>query len=164
MALVSIKILFLNMSTVLEDDYHVIKEMDLTNVKFVWRSDNILHYFIKKDRFLTLDDVHEVLEVVMNWGESNKYLHLFEGGYNSSIDTDVREWASSDSQNKHTVADAIIVKNMAQRIVGNFYLQFNRPVKPTKLFTNKKDSIEWLRLQGDAFLEANPDWNKQTII
>jgi len=147
-----------------KDHVELIKEIDTEQIYFVWRADNILHYYIKENCFITMKDIEEVLQIVLGWGESNMYLHLFEGGYNSSIDTDVRAWASSDAENKHTVADAIIVKNMAQRIVGNFYIQFNRPVKPTKLFTGTKEAIVWLQSQGEKFEKTNPDWYKQTII
>ena len=146
------------------EDVDVIRSGDTKHIAFQWRADNILHYYVKENSFLTMEDIEEVLDIVLAWGMENKYLHLFEGGYNASIDTDVREWASSDSQNKHTVADAIIVKNMAQRIVGNFYIQFNRPIKPTKLFTSREDAFKWLLEQGEKFAVKNPEWSKQTLV
>lgn len=124
------------------------KRADLDKIHAVWREDNILHYYIKEDTFITMEDVEDILDVVLSWGQNNQYLHLFEIGINATIDTDVREWAASDKQNSHTIADAIIVRNMAQRIVGNFYMKFNRPVKPTKLFTSVKPAINWLLQQG----------------
>lgn len=148
---------------ILSHDIEILKSGSTEHIVFEWRADNILHYYIRDNSFLTMVDIERVLEIVMSWGTSNKYLHLFEGGENSSIDTEVREWASSDKQNKHTVADAIIVKNVAQRIVGNFYIQFNRPVKPTRLFTNRNDAIKWLLEQGEKYQQANPDWSRQAI-
>ncbi len=142
----------------------IIRSVELEQIKFVWRSDNILHYATKENSFITMKDVDAVMEIVKTWGEENKYLHLYESGINSSVDTDVREWGSSSSQNQHTVADAILVKNMAQRLVGNFYVQFNRPVKPTRLFSSRADAIQWLLQQGGEYAAKHPEWLQQTTI
>lgn len=145
------------------DNTDIVNKYDTNQISFVWRSDNVLHYYIKENAFITMDDIGEILEIVRDWGASNKYLHLFESGYNATVDTEVREWASSSNQNHYTVADAILVKNMAQRLIGNFYIRFNQPVKPTKLFTSKKEAIDWLLEQGEDYSVKHPEWSRQTI-
>jgi len=44
-------------------------------------------------------------------------------------------------------AVALVVGNPVSRVVGNFYLGFNRPQTPTRLFTSVEDAETWLRRQ-----------------
>jgi hypothetical protein len=39
---------------------------------------------------------------------------------------------------------ALIVTSPVSRIIGNFFLGLNKPLKPTRLFTNKEDGLKWL--------------------
>ena len=40
---------------------------------------------------------------------------------------------------------ALVVSNPISRIIGNFFMGLNKPVKPTRLFTDKTKAIEWLK-------------------
>jgi hypothetical protein len=40
---------------------------------------------------------------------------------------------------------ALIVTSPISRIIGNFFLGLNKPLKPTRLFTNKGDALVWLK-------------------
>ena len=92
---------------------------------------------------ITIADVTEAL----NWVESlghKKYLNLFEGGYNTDFDVFVREYASSAEENNYTIADAIITTTLSLNMVAKFYIQFNKPHMPTKVFNSRDEAIEWL--------------------
>ncbi len=39
---------------------------------------------------------------------------------------------------------ALVVTSPISRVIGNFFLGLNKPVKPTRLFTNKEDGLQWL--------------------
>ena len=83
----------------------------------------------------------------LNWVESlgaEKYLNLFEGGYNTDFDAFVREYASSAEENKYTIADAIVTSTMSLNMVAKFYIQCNKPHMPTKVFKSRDEAIQWL--------------------
>jgi hypothetical protein len=40
---------------------------------------------------------------------------------------------------------------MATRIAGNFYIRFNKPPKPTRIFTNPEDAKSWLLYKKAEF-------------
>jgi len=40
---------------------------------------------------------------------------------------------------------ALIVTNPISRMIGNFFLGLNKPLKPTRLFTNKEEGLKWLK-------------------
>ena len=43
------------------------------------------------------------------------------------------------------LAAASISKNIAYKIVADFYIRFNKPKKPFRNFNDEKKAIEWLR-------------------
>lgn len=44
-----------------------------------------------------------------------------------------------------TCAVALVVASPLSRMIGNFYLGFNRPRVPTRLFTDAREAEQWLR-------------------
>ena len=40
---------------------------------------------------------------------------------------------------------ALIVTSPISRVIGNFFLGANKPIKPTRLFTNKEEGLNWLK-------------------
>jgi hypothetical protein len=42
-------------------------------------------------------------------------------------------------------AGAFIVNSQLQKILANFFIQFNKPPTPTRLFTNEAEALSWLQ-------------------
>lgn len=40
---------------------------------------------------------------------------------------------------------ALIVTSPISKIIGNFFLGANKPLKPTRLFTNIEEGLQWLK-------------------
>lgn len=40
---------------------------------------------------------------------------------------------------------ALIVTSPVSMIIGNFFIGLNKPLKPTRLFTNKEEGLKWLK-------------------
>lgn len=53
-------------------------------------------------------------------------------------------WAQKDSCT-YASAEAYVSKTVGHTIIGNFYLKFNKPGRPTKIFTSYDMAIEWLK-------------------
>ena len=58
---------------------------------------------------------------------------------------------------KKLIAQAVLVNSLATRIAGNFYIRFNKPTKPTKIFTNAEDAKSWLLYKKKEFEEAQKE-------
>jgi len=43
---------------------------------------------------------------------------------------------------------ALIVTSPISRIIGNFFLGANKPIKPTRLFNNREEALKWLMSEG----------------
>jgi hypothetical protein len=121
----------------------IVDEKQFKAFSMYLREDGIMNTVFEDNILITIADVTEAL----NWVESlggKKYLNLFEGGYNTDFDVFVREYASSAEENNYTIADAIITTTLSLNMVAKFYIQFNKPHMPTKVFNSRDEAIEWL--------------------
>jgi hypothetical protein len=103
--------------------------------------------------FIELNDF-EVFEVedllkIRNWINAKitneKLFNLFQFGNGSSLSRELREYAASEDGAKRTLGTAILVKNLAQQLLIDYYLKFNKPKYPTKAFYKKEKAIEWIK-------------------
>ncbi|HXU27517.1 MAG TPA: hypothetical protein VN698_09820 [Bacteroidia bacterium] len=53
-------------------------------------------------------------------------------------------WAKKESC-PLSLADAYVTTSLGHKIIGNAYLKFNKPGRPTKIFNSKDDAVEWLK-------------------
>jgi hypothetical protein len=53
-------------------------------------------------------------------------------------------WAKKDSC-PYASADAYVATNFGHKLIGNFYLRFNKPGRPTKIFATKEEAVFWLK-------------------
>lgn len=101
----------------------------------------ILMFEVKKDVIITSHDLELTRAWLVHFGRK-KYLNLFVSSSRSEVEDDFRlDAATSDS---FTIADAIVVNGMAQRIMANLYLRFNKPITPTKVFADQESAAFWL--------------------
>ena len=49
----------------------------------------------------------------------------------------------------NTVAKALLIQSLSDRILANFYLKVNKPIVATKAFTNREKAILWLKTRLD---------------
>ena len=98
---------------------------------------------LEKNVLITEEDILESMPWVISLGD-RKYLNLFEGGESTDFDVLAREYTASSKNNKFTIADAFVIESMAHDMIVNFYMKFHKPIKPTKMFKNRKDAVQWL--------------------
>ncbi len=55
-----------------------------------------------------------------------------------------RKYSASDEGQAFTLANAVLIDNLAKKILFNFYMNINKPKTPTKAFGTKEDAFTWL--------------------
>lgn len=93
-------------------------------------------------------DVKEAKEMVVATGsvsQGKKVLVLNVAGSLTTATAAARDFAASAEAVQYTLAEAYVVSNLAQKIVGNFYVNFHKPQVPTKIFTNTEEAVKWLK-------------------
>jgi hypothetical protein len=61
-----------------------------------------------------------------------------------NISSEGRKYSASDSAGDYTLANAVLVGNLAQKIAFNFFVTFNKPPISIKAFSTKEEAFEWL--------------------
>lgn len=107
--------------------------------------EGIIHIHIKAAREIELSDAVYIVEAMGEIGHGKKYPILIDAGSFSSIDKEARIFSAAAESNIYTMADAIAYCNLAQKLLANFYVKYNKPVIPTRTFANKEEAIDWLK-------------------
>ena len=109
------------------------------------RSDLIIHVAFKPNTEITVEFQDELVAMYNQLTGGEKSLFIFEGGEFVSITKDARENAITIEDNTPTRASAIVVRNLAQKIVADFYYKINKPKQPFKVFWSFEKGIIWLQ-------------------
>lgn len=121
------------------------KEIDLEKATVSLLDEHIIHIHIKSGREIELSDAVYIVEAMGKLGNGKKYPILIDAGSFSSIDKEARVFSAAAESNLYTVADAIAYYNLAQKLLADFYVKYNKPVIPTRTFPNKQEAITWLK-------------------
>ncbi len=70
-----------------------------------------------------------------------------------SQSAEARAYQAGPEALRVTLAVALIIGSPLSRMIGNFYLGFNKPPVPTRLFTSVSEAEDWL----STFLERQRD-------
>lgn len=126
------------------DSFTVEIEKSFDNITMRLYDNGIMNVIFKDNCYVDIRDIEQVMSWMKEVGKGRKFINLLEGAYNTDLAPEVREFGASDSENKYTIADAMVITSQAHRLVSSFYLKFNKPVKPTKVFTDRNKAVEWL--------------------
>jgi hypothetical protein len=112
------------------------------NVRCDLLSDLIFYAFYKPH---SLNDVPE-MEIVFN--EYNKVAGseplkvIVEFGKLSSITKEARDYL--EKHKVKAICEAIVINNLAQRLIMSFYIKVKSHNHPSKVFKNKKNALKWV--------------------
>jgi len=123
---------------------NVLEFIDHEKVIVSKRSDNIIHVSFKPYTEITVEFQVELVEIYNQLTSGKKSLFIFEGGEFVSITKEARENAIVIEGSTPTRASAIVVKNLGQKIMADFYYRINKPKQPFKVFSSFEKGIQWL--------------------
>lgn len=65
------------------------------------------------------------------------------------ISKEARDYFANERTASIQRATALLIGSAVSRIIGNFFLGLNKPITPTRLFTDPQDAIKWLHTFSD---------------
>lgn len=108
-------------------------------------SDGLLCMRIKDNAEISLADAIESVAVRKKIHGDQKVLFMVDMRKVGQSHRDAREYAASAEVEKINKAVALLVgKSLPAIIMANFFIKFNRPCAPTKLFRDEVKALEWL--------------------
>lgn len=121
------------------------KTTDLKKSIVSLTDEGIMHVHIKAGNEIELDDAVLIVETIGKLGGEKKYPVFIDCEEFASVDKEARVFSASPESNIYTLADAIAYDSLAHKLIGNFYIKYNKPSVPTKIFPTKKEAMEWLK-------------------
>ena len=97
-------------------------------------------------------DVREMREVYLRFSKNNAFAILLDATNNFTPTQDARKLLASKEYAEKRIAAAFVTKTLANKIFGNFFINFNKPHSPTKLFTDEESALAWLREQMKNYM------------
>ncbi len=65
------------------------------------------------------------------------------------ISKEARDYFANERTASIQRATALLIGSAVSRIIGNFFLGLNKPITPTRLFTDPEEAIKWLHTFSD---------------
>ncbi len=132
---------------IIADKIIFVKTIDLGHSLVQLRNDGIVQVDFGDDVDVDLKESTEIVNAIGALTEGKKALILNIGGRNTTATGAARNHSASEQGARFTIADAFVTKSLAQKILGNFYMNFHKPYVPTKMFDDVNLAIEWLKSQ-----------------
>ena len=123
----------------------MIMEKVKTRTAEIWKDErDILWVKVLEGALIDREDAADNILVIRNLSENKPVLRMLDSRNNWGITPEGETYSQAAFKQSNTIAHAVIVSSLADKILKNFILQFNRPNVPLKAFTSEADALSWL--------------------
>jgi hypothetical protein len=91
------------------------------------------------------DDAAAIIQTAGETFVGEAYVVLADIRLMKSISNEARTYLASQQGEQLHAAVAILVDSMATRLIANFFINFHKPSRPTRIFTDERKAVEWLK-------------------
>ncbi len=109
--------------------------------------DRISEVVVDDYSYVEAEDIKEIKAANMTLHQGKEYVILIDAGTMTNFSKEARELSASQEYAEFTIAKALLVKSVGHRLVGNFYININKPFIKTKVFSDRHTAIIWLQKQ-----------------
>ncbi len=130
---------------VLESEITIVDEIEIPEAFIRMRSDGIVHVFYKENTVLDVPLQLRMLDLYWKLTNNQKANFIFESDEGFFLTKEARENSVKLEASTPVIASALIVTNLASRIVANFFIKMNKPKIRYKLFGTVEEAAKWLK-------------------
>ena len=135
----------------MSSSHFILPLVSLKKATVALREDGIVQTTIFPEQELSVCDVKEVIEQIALVGGQRMLPQLIVAGHLSGPDLEAMRYIASPGSSPYAIAEAYVITSLSQKILARFYLNFNKPSRPTKMFSYEEDAIAWLREQEKIY-------------
>ena len=106
--------------------------------------DNVLYNIFKEGADVCIDCMKESKKARLLLQNNQKMKILVDSRGLFNVTREARTYAAEDRHAKLSIAMAIVSDSLPTRLLTNFFIKFNRPKTPTKMFLSEEKALEWL--------------------
>ena len=122
----------------------IVKEIVLGYSKVQLLSNNIIRVEMAGDVLIGLNECREINNAIGILSGGQQALVLMVPSNTTHFAPESRDFSASPEGLQFTIADAMVVTNLGQKMLVSFYLKFNKPPKPSKAFNTEAQAVAWL--------------------
>lgn len=115
-----------------------------TPYAFLSFEDDVLFVKMKEGVNLGQTEMEELLKQAVEFTAPNKYFAIVDTSASYDSTPESRSFYAESDYSKHRYADAFIVNSLPMRLLVNFFITFNKPKIPSKMFNNEESAYEWI--------------------
>lgn len=104
---------------------------------------------------LLLEDVMDMHKAFLELSQGKKYAVLMDATKYFSPSDKARAKIASKQFTNIRYATAFVVASLANRLIGNLFIRFNKPATPTRIFNNETSALEWLKEEEKTLYAKN---------
>jgi hypothetical protein len=115
-----------------------------TSIGIHYIEGDVLYIIFKDGISVDVKDLEESknARIVLQQGNSMKVLVDTRGLF--QITKEARAYAAEPKSAEMSIAMAILSDSLGTKLLTNFFIKYNKPSTPTKMFTSKEKALEWL--------------------
>lgn len=98
-----------------------------------------------KVEFCDLETVRRIVEYRLNATERKSYPLIGNIVSIKKITKEARDFLASKEGCEGITVFAILINSPIGSMIGNFWLRINKPLVPTRIFTNEEEAKKWLK-------------------
>ncbi len=111
------------------------------------KRDDIIWMIMKEDADLDVKEIEEFTAIFEKMSNYKPYFLIADARVNLSISPEARKAAATKEISSLLVANAVIVNNVAVRMVANFFIAVNKPHFKYKVFNTETEALIWVKKQ-----------------
>lgn len=118
--------------------------IELPHCNVFMRDDAVLQVDLFPNTDVYLQQVREMVEAGSSITNGVPHPVIMFLGEFSTFNKDAREFSADPTKETMSTAIAYVTTNLANRLIVNFFLTINKPIKPYKMFRTEEAAIKWL--------------------
>jgi hypothetical protein len=109
------------------------------------RADGIVYVRIKTKEEIDIETAKLIIARIGIACNGIKRPVLIASDHFAAPTNDARSYMAEASSNPFSSASAYIARSLPEKLIANGYIRFNKPARPTRMFTSETKALEWLR-------------------
>ena len=109
--------------------------------------DSILRISIFEQVDIELQDAIEMHQMLLEYSSNQMYCVLLDATKRFNISSEARALIAGKEYSSERIATAFVTKSLANKLVGNFFINVNKPSTPTKIFATEESALVWLNIE-----------------
>lgn len=122
------------------------QEVIYTRTAKIWiGNDNIIRKVFHERAEETLKDALESMEAMKQMAKGRRLPMLIDLSNAHTISPEARTYYTGNDAFSVASAAAAVTKSLISRVIGNFFMGFNKPEYPRKVFNSESEAVNWLK-------------------